>query len=39
MVFKGLAVHIFHTDLSVLEVLKDIEAEQERNMFELAVQL
>ena len=40
MVFKGLTVHVFHTDLSVLEALKNIEAGNDRvDTFELVVQL
>lgn len=38
VIVKGLAVHVFHTDASVLEVLRNIEA-GEVNSIELLIQL
>ena len=37
VVIAGLNVFVFHSDASVLEVLKNIESNDEGNIFELAI--
>ena len=37
VVFAGLNVFVFHSDVSVLEVLKNIESNDEGDIFELAI--
>ena len=37
VVVVGLNVFVFHSDASVLEVLKNIESNDEGNIFELAI--